>query len=186
MRARGLRPLDAPVSGGQRAAADATLSIMVGGQESDFAAAHAIFHAVGTTVVHVGSSGAGQPVEAANQLVVAADIRALAEAVVFPEAYGVDPRAAIAMDVLAGGLAGSRVLDQKRMKLVDGSFEPGFRIDLHHKDLGILTSAAREAVVVIPLGALVAQLVASARAVGDGALDHSALVRTVERLSGLR
>jgi 2-hydroxy-3-oxopropionate reductase len=86
--------------------------------------------------------------------------------------------------VLGGGLAGSKVLDQKKPNMLGRTFEPGFRIDLHHKDLGIVTSAAREAGVVLPLGALVAQLMASARANGDGGLDHSALLRGVERLSG--
>ena len=137
---------------------------------------------VGKTVVHVGPSGAGQTVKAANQLIVAANIQALAEAVVFLEAYGVDTKAAL--EVLGGGLAGSTVLDQKKQNMLDRSFEPGFRIDLHHKDLGIVTAAAREAGVVVPLGALVAQLMASARANGDGGLDHSALLRGVERLSG--
>jgi 2-hydroxy-3-oxopropionate reductase len=106
----------------------------------------------------------------------------LAEALVFLEAYGVDTAAAF--EVLGGGLAGSKVLDQKRDNLLHRTFDPGFRIDLHHKDLGIVVSAAREAGVVIPLGAVVAQLMASARASGDGALDHSALLRGVERLSG--
>jgi len=102
--------------------------------------------------------------------------------VIFLEAYGVDTEAAL--KVLGGGLAGSKVLDQKGEKMLTRSFEPGFRIELHHKDLGIVTSAAREAGVVIPVGAILAQLMASAKAVGDGALDHSALLRGVERLSG--
>ncbi|MEU6040811.1 2-hydroxy-3-oxopropionate reductase [Actinomadura sp. NPDC047616] len=178
----GLRPLDAPVSGGEAGARDATLSIMVGGEAADFAAARPIFDVVGRTVVHVGPSGAGQTVKAANQLVVAANIQALAEAVVFLEAHGVDTAAAL--QVLGGGLAGSKVLDQKRDAMLSRSFDPGFRIELHHKDLGIVTAAAREAGVVVPLGALVAQLMASALANGDGGLDHSALLRGVERLSG--
>jgi len=89
-----------------------------------------------------------------------------------------------ALEVLGGGLAGSKVLDAKRDNMLSRSFKPGFRVELHHKDLGIVTAAAREAGVVVPVGALVAQLMASARAVGDGALDHSALLRGVERLSG--
>ncbi|GAA2213189.1 2-hydroxy-3-oxopropionate reductase [Nonomuraea monospora] len=179
---RGLRYLDAPVSGGEAGAKNATLSIMVGGEADAFEAAGPVFEAVGRTVVHVGPSGSGQTVKAANQLIVAANIEALAEAVVFLRAYGVDLEAAL--DVLGGGLAGSAVLAQKRANLVGHSFEPGFRLALHHKDLGIVTTAAREAGVVLPLGALVAQLVASANAVGDGDLDHSALLRGVERLSG--
>ena len=181
-RDQGFRLLDAPVSGGEAGAKNAALSIMVGGEATDFEAAREIFEAVGKTVVHVGGNGAGQTVKAANQLIVAANIQALAEAVTFLTAYGVDLEAAL--DVLGGGLAGSKVLEQKRANMASSEFAPGFRIDLHHKDLGIVTSAAREAGVVVPLGALVAQLMASARANGDGGLDHSALLRGVERLSG--
>jgi 2-hydroxy-3-oxopropionate reductase len=178
----GLRLLDAPVSGGEKGAQDAVLSIMVGGDAADFDEAKPIFDVVGKTIVHVGPSGSGQTVKAANQLIVAANIQALSEAVVFLEAYGVDTTAAL--EVLGGGLAGSKVLDQKKQNMLDRSFEPGFRIELHHKDMGIVTAAAREAGVVVPLGSLVAQLMASAKAVGDGALDHSGLLRGVERLSG--
>ncbi|MGW4790831.1 2-hydroxy-3-oxopropionate reductase [Nonomuraea sp. NPDC004297] len=179
---RGLRYLDAPVSGGEAGARNAALSIMVGGEADAFEAARPLFDVVGKTVVHVGPSGSGQTVKAANQLIVAANIEALAEAVVFLRAYGVDLEAAL--EVLGGGLAGSAVLAQKRANMIGHSFEPGFRVALHHKDLGIVTSAAREAGVVLPLGALVAQLMAAADANGDGALDHSALLRGVERLSG--
>ena len=179
---RGFRILDAPVSGGQAGAENATLSIMVGGSADDFAAAKPILDVVGKTVVHVGPNGSGQTVKAANQLIVAGNIQVLAEAIAFLEAYGVDLAASV--EVLGGGLAGSAVLNQKAQKMLDRSFEPGFRIDLHHKDLGIVTSAAREAGVVIPMGAVLAQLMASARANGDGGLDHSALYRGVARLSG--
>lgn len=178
----GMQMLDAPVSGGQPGAVSATLSIMVGGDPESFAAARPIFDVVGGTVVHVGPSGAGQTVKAANQLIVASNIQALAEAVAFLEAYEVDMEAAVR--VLAGGLAGSAVMNQKAGKILARSFEPGFRIALHHKDMGIVTAAAREAGVAVPLGALVAQLVASAQACGDGSLDHSALYRGVLRLSG--
>jgi 2-hydroxy-3-oxopropionate reductase len=180
--AKGLRLVDAPVSGGEAGAVNAALSIMVGGKADDFEAAKPFLDVVGKTVVHVGPSGAGQTVKAANQLIVAANIEALAEAFVFLEAYGVDTTAAL--EVLGGGLAGSKVLDQKKQNMLDHSFEPGFRIALHHKDLGIVTAAAREAGVVIPLGSLVAQLMASALANGEGGLDHSGLLRGVERLSG--
>jgi 2-hydroxy-3-oxopropionate reductase len=181
-RGKGFRMLDAPVSGGEAGAKGAALSIMVGGQADDFAEAEPIFNAVGKTIVHVGPSGAGQTVKAANQLIVAVNIEVVAEALVFLEAHGVDTEAAF--EVLGGGLAGSKVLEQKTPNMLGRTFDPGFRIDLHHKDMGIVTSAAREAGVVIPLGALVAQLMASARANGDGDLDHSALLRGVERLSG--
>ena len=179
---KGFRLLDAPVSGGEAGAKNAALSIMVGGDAADFETAKPVLDAVGKTVVHVGGSGAGQTVKAANQLIVAANIQALAEAVAFLDAYGVDLDAAL--DVLGGGLAGSKVLDQKRGNMTSHDFAPGFRIALHHKDMGIVTSAAREAGVVIPLGSLVAQLMASALANGDGQLDHSGLLRGVERLSG--
>ena len=179
---RGFRLLDAPVSGGEAGAKNAALSIMVGGSEADFTAAKPVLDAVGKTVVHVGPNGAGQTVKAANQLIVGAHLQVLAEALVFLEAYGVDTEAAF--DVLGGGLAGSKVLEQKRPNMLGRSFQPGFRIDLHHKDMGIVTAAAREAGVPLPVGGLVAQLMAAARANGDGGLDHSALLRGVERLAG--
>jgi 2-hydroxy-3-oxopropionate reductase len=179
----GMRILDAPVSGGEPGAKAATLSIMVGGKSTDFEAAKPIFEKVGKTIALVGPHGAGQTVKAANQLIVAANIEALAEAIVFLEAYGVNTTAAI--EVLGGGLAGSAVLNQKAKKMLDRSFAPGFRIDLHHKDMGIVTVAAREAGLVLPIAALAAQRVASVRAQGHGQLDHSALFKGVEALSGL-
>jgi 2-hydroxy-3-oxopropionate reductase len=181
-RERGLRYLDAPVSGGEAGAKAATLSIMVGGDDADVTSARPLLETVGRTVVHVGPSGSGQTVKAANQLVVAGNIALLAEALLFLEAHGVDTTAAL--EVLGGGLAGSAVLVQKGEKMRTRSFDPGFRIALHHKDLGIVVDAARAAGVVTPVAALVAQLMASAVAVGDGGLDHSALLRTLERLSG--
>ena len=179
---RGVRVVDAPVSGGEAAAKEATLSIMVGGEPDDVAAARPYLETVGRTVVHVGPAGAGQTVKAANQLVVAGNIQLVAEALVFLEAHGVDTEAATR--VLAGGLAGSTVLDRKAAGMRAREFAPGFRIDLHHKDLGIVTAAAREAGVTIPLGAHVAQLVGALRAQGHGGLDHSALLLGVEQLSG--
>ncbi|MFJ6774181.1 2-hydroxy-3-oxopropionate reductase [Kitasatospora sp. NPDC091257] len=179
---KGVRTLDAPVSGGEAGAVEAVLSIMVGGAAEDFAEARPLFDALGTTVVHVGPAGAGQTVKAANQLIVAVNIQVLAEAVVFLENAGVD--LAAALDVLGGGLAGSTVLNRKKANMLNREFAPGFRIDLHHKDMGIVTDAARAVGAALPVGAVVAQLVASARADGDGSLDHSALLRGVERLSG--
>ena len=181
-RERGVRVLDAPVSGGEQGAIDGTLSIMVGGSPEDFADSRPVLEAVGRTIVHVGPAGSGQTVKAANQLIVAGTIELVAEAIVFLEAHGVDTEAAVR--VLAGGLAGNAILDRKAAAMLRRDFTPGFRIELHHKDLGIVTSAAREAGVVIPLGAVVAQLVASLEAQGDGALDHSALLKLVEQLSG--
>ena len=181
---RGIGVVDAPVSGGEQGAIDASLSIMVGGSPEDFAAARPVLEAMGTTVVHVGPAGSGQTVKAANQLIVAGTIQLVAEAIVFLEAYGVDMESAI--KVLAGGLAGNAILDRKAAGMLARRFDPGFRIDLHHKDLGIVQAAAREAGVVIPVGALVSQLVASLRAQGHGSLDHSALLLIVEQLSGRR
>ncbi len=179
---KGFRMLDAPVSGGEPGAINATLSIMVGGDKADFDAAKPVFDAVGKTIVHVGPAASGQTVKAANQLIVATNIQALSEAILFLEAYGVDLPAAV--EVLGGGLAGSAVLNQKAQKILDREFSPGFRIDLHHKDMGIVTSAAREAGVPLPVGATIAELMASARAQGDGDLDHSGLFRTTARLGG--
>lgn len=155
---------------------------MVGGDDADFESASDVFAAVGKTIVHVGPSGAGQTVKAANQLIVAGNIGLLAEAVIFLEAYGVDTTAAL--EVLGGGLAGSKVLEQKGQKMLDREFAPGFRLALHHKDMGIVTAAAREAGVAIPLGAAVAQLVAATVAQGNGGLDHSGLLTVIEQLSG--
>ncbi|MFF8311321.1 2-hydroxy-3-oxopropionate reductase [Streptomyces lydicus] len=179
---KGLRVLDAPVSGGEAGAIEAVLSIMVGGHQADFDAARPILEALGKTIVLCGPHGAGQTVKAANQLIVAVNIQACAEAVVFLEKSGVD--LAAALDVLGGGLAGSTVLARKTDNFKNRDFKPGFRIDLHHKDMGIVTDAARTVGAALPVGTLVASLVASLRAQGDGGLDHSALLRGVERLSG--
>ncbi|MEV8608286.1 2-hydroxy-3-oxopropionate reductase [Amycolatopsis sp. NPDC051373] len=180
--AKGIRVLDAPVSGGQAGAEQAALSIMVGGETGDFEAAKPIFEVLGKTIVHVGPHGAGQVVKAANQLVVGGIYGLVAEAIVLLEASGVD--AGTGLDVLAGGLAGSRILELKRKSMVARQFQPGFRIDLHHKDMGIALAAARQADVALPLTGLVAQLVAAGRAMGHGSLDHSALLKVVEELSG--
>lgn len=179
---RGFRILDAPVSGGEQGAIDGILSIMVGGTPENFVAAEQILNAVGKTVALVGPAGSGQTVKAANQLIVAVNIQALAEAVVFLEAYGVDTDAAL--KVLGGGLAGSKVLDQKGRKMLDRDFAPGFRLALHNKDLGIVTAAARQAGISVPLGSAVAQLVTSLVARGDGGLDHSGLFKLTTELSG--
>ncbi|GAB2989323.1 NAD(P)-binding domain-containing protein [Amycolatopsis acidiphila] len=177
-----IRALDAPVSGGEQGAIEGNLSIMVGGAAEDFEAARDVLDAVGGTVVHVGAAGAGQTVKAANQLIVAGTIELVAESLVFLEAHDVDTEAAI--KVLAGGLAGNRILDRKAAAMVRREFTPGFRVELHHKDLGIVQAAAREAGVVIPLGAAVAQLMAALQAQGHGGLDHGALLKLVAQLSG--
>ena len=181
-RDRGVRPLDAPVSGGEAGAIEGTLSIMVGGEAADFEAARPVLEAVGSTIAHVGGDGAGQTVKAANQLVVAGVIELVAEAMVLLQASGVD--VPTALDVLAGGLAGNRILDRKRSSMLAHDFRPGFRVDLHHKDLGIMLDTARGVGVSLPLAGLVAQLMAALRAQGHGSLDHSALLLLVEDLSG--
>lgn len=179
---RGLRFIDAPVSGGEQGAIDGALSVMVGGQADDVEAAQPVLAAMGTTIVHVGPAGSGQTVKAANQLIVAGTIELVAEALTFLDAQGVDLPPATR--VLAGGLAGSAVLDRKGPAMLDRNFAPGFRVDLHHKDLGIFSEAARQAGTAAPLGALVTSLMASLRAQGGGDLDHSALLLQVEELSG--
>jgi 2-hydroxy-3-oxopropionate reductase len=179
---RGLRVLDAPVSGGQAGAIEGTLSIMVGGAAADVASARPLLEAMGATIVHVGPSGSGQIVKAANQLLVAGTIELVAEAIVFLEASGVETTAAL--EVLSGGLAGSRILERKAPGMLERNFTPGFRAELHDKDLGILLAAARSAEVVVPLGAAVGQLMGSLKAQGLGGLDHSALLKIVEQLSG--
>ncbi|MBA8826948.1 2-hydroxy-3-oxopropionate reductase [Saccharopolyspora lacisalsi] len=179
---KGVRTLDAPVSGGEQGAIDAALSIMVGGTAEAFEAGRPVLDSVGKTIVHVGPAGAGQTVKAANQLVVAGNIGLVAEAMSFLEAQGVDTEAGLR--VLGGGLAGSKVLDAKGPKMADREFKPGFRLELHHKDMGIVQAAAREVGVATPLGAVATQLVAAAVAQGDGSLDHSGLFRQIARLSG--
>ena len=179
--ARGIDVLDAPVSGGEQGAIEGTLSIMVGGSAQAFARARPVLERLGTTVVHVGASGAGQTVKAANQMLVAGTLELVAEALVFLEACDVDRT--LALPVLAGGLAGSRVLERKAPSMLARAFDPGFRIDLHHKDLGIAMDAVRRADISLPVGALVAQLMGAARAQGLGGLDHSALLLVLEALS---
>jgi 2-hydroxy-3-oxopropionate reductase len=180
---RQIRVLDAPVSGGEAGAREAALSIMVGGTVEDFKACKPVFEALGKTVIHVGSHGAGQTVKAANQLIVAGTIELVAEAIVLLQACG-DVDVERAIQVMSGGLAGNRILERKASSMLAHDFEPGFRVDLHHKDLGIVLSSARSAGAVLPLTAVVAQLMAALRANGQGSQDHTALLTLVERLSG--
>lgn len=181
-RAAGLRALDAPVSGGEAGAIEGVLSIMVGGEQPDFREALPVLEALGTTIVLVGPAGAGQTVKVANQLIVAVNIQACAEAVVFLEKSGVE--LSTALDVLNGGLAGSTVLTRKKGSLLNREFAPGFRIDLHHKDMGNLLSAARAVGAPMPAASLVADFISALRTAGDGGLDHSALLRNLDRLTG--
>jgi 2-hydroxy-3-oxopropionate reductase len=181
-RAVGLRALDAPVSGGEAGAIEGVLSIMAGGEQPDFDEALPVLESLGTTIVLVGPAGAGQTVKVANQLIVAVNIQACAEAVVFLEKSGVE--LATALDVLNGGLAGSTVLTRKKGNFLNREFAPGFRIDLHHKDMGNLLSAARAVGAPMPAASLVADFISALRNAGDGGLDHSALLRNLDRLNG--
>jgi 2-hydroxy-3-oxopropionate reductase len=180
-RRKGIRSLDAPVSGGEKGAIDATLSIMVGGEKEDFLLAMPIFKALGSTIAHVGPNGAGQTVKAANQLIIAGAIEVLSEAIVFLQASGVEMDAA--MTVLAGGLAGSRIMEAKSQAMIASQFTPGFRLDLHRKDLGIVLDAAKRAGVAVPATGLTAQLFAAAVSQGLGHQDHSALIEVLKGLS---
>jgi 2-hydroxy-3-oxopropionate reductase len=178
---RGASMLDAPVSGGDVGAIEGTLSIMVGGSEEDFERAKPLFDVLGGTVNHVGPAGAGQVTKAANQIVVALTIEAVSEALVLGSKGGVAPEKIL--DVLGGGLAGNKVMEVKREKFLSHTFDPGFRIELHHKDLGIALAAGREYGVALPVTALVDQMLLSLKKKGWGKEDHSALLRIIEDLS---
>jgi 2-hydroxy-3-oxopropionate reductase len=178
---KGASMLDAPVSGGDVGAIEGTLSIMVGGEEADFQRTKPLFEAMGKTITHVGPTGAGQVTKAANQVVVALTIEAVSEALVLGSAGGVSPEKIL--DVLGGGLASNKVMEVKREKFLSHTFEPGFRSELHHKDLGIALAAGREYGVVLPVTAIVDQMLLSMRRKGWGGEDHSALLRIIEDLS---
>jgi 2-hydroxy-3-oxopropionate reductase len=179
--AHGGEMLDAPVSGGDAGAKGGTLSIMAGGPTTAFDRARPLFEILGETIVHVGDHGSGQVVKACNQVVVALTIEAVAEALVLGSASGVAPETVI--EVLSGGLAGSRVLELRGPNMAAHRFDPGFAIALHHKDLGIALSEARAAGVSLPATALADQMLASIRRHGGGGLDHSAILTHLERLS---
>jgi 2-hydroxy-3-oxopropionate reductase len=180
-RSRGASMLDAPVSGGDVGAIEGTLSIMVGGHEADFQRAKPLFEAMGKTITHVGPTGAGQVTKAANQVVVALTIEAVSEALVLGSAGGVS--AEKILEVLGGGLASNKVMEVKREKFLSHTFEPGFRSELHHKDLGIALAAGREYGVVLPITAVVDQMLLSMMRKGWGGEDHSALLSLIEDLS---
>ena len=179
---RGASLLDAPVSGGDVGAIDGTLSIMVGGEGADFERARPLFEVMGKTVTHVGPTGAGQVTKAANQIVVALTIEAVSEALVLGSKGGVSPEKIL--DVLGGGLAGNKVMEVKREKFLSHTFDPGFRSELHHKDLGIALAAGREYGVALPVTAVVDQMLLTMRRKGWGGEDHSALLRIIEDQSG--
>ena len=181
-RERGASLLDAPVSGGDVGAIEGTLSIMVGGSEEDFERARPLFEVMGKTVTNVGPTGAGQVTKAANQIVVALTIEAVSEALVLGSKGGVPPEKIL--DVLGGGLAGNKVMEVKREKFLSHAFDPGFRSELHHKDLGIALSAGREYGVALPVTAVVDQMLLTMKRKGWGGEDHSALLKVIEDLSG--
>ena len=181
---RGASALDAPVSGGDKGAIAGTLSIMVGGRAEDVKRAMPLFEAMGKTIVHVGEPGAGQVVKACNQVVVAMNYAAVSEALVLGSKLGVDP-AKIAQ-VLGGGLAASRVLEMRGGTMIDHNFEPGFRVDLHRKDLNIALTTARESGVPLPMTALVSQLYDAVSVAGNGDRDHSALLTLIESMAQTR
>jgi 2-hydroxy-3-oxopropionate reductase len=176
--------LDAPVSGGDVGARAGTLSIMVGGDAGALERVRPILEILGGSVVHVGGPGAGQVVKACNQLLVAVTIAGIGEALVLGSKLGVDP--AVILDVLGAGLAGNRVMEVRRHNLLEHDFTPGFRVDLHHKDLGIVLESAAQADVSVALTAVVQQMFQSLRAEGCGGEDHSALLNVVERLADHR
>ena len=178
---RGASLLDAPVSGGDVGAEQGTLSIMVGGSEEDFQRAEPLFDVMGKVATHVGPVGAGQTAKACNQIVVALNIEAVSEALVLGSKAGVDP--AKILDAISGGLAGSAVMEAKREKMLGHDFDPGFRIELHHKDLGIALAAGREYGVSLPITAIVDQMLEALKAKGRGDRDHSAILTLVEDLA---
>ncbi len=175
---RSVRILDAPVSGGDVGAQQGTLSIMVGGSTEDFAQAKPIFEVLGKTIVHVGGIGAGQVVKACNQIVVALTIEAVSEALVLGSKAGVDP--AVILQVLSGGLAANRVMEVRGPNFLKHDFRPGFKIALHHKDLGIALAAGREYGVALPVTAIVDQMLQALKLRGQGDQDHSALLTLIE------
>jgi 2-hydroxy-3-oxopropionate reductase len=182
--ARGALALDAPVTGGQRGAIDGTLSIMVGGPSTALDRVRPMLEAMGSNIFHIGEEpGAGQIAKACNQIIVGSTIMAVGEALTLAGKAGVD--VAAVRQALLGGFASSRILDVHGQRMLDRAFDPGFRIALHHKDLGIALDVGRESGVPLVATALVREAMGAMMAQGDGGLDHSGLVRFVERLAGL-
>ncbi|TDO35234.1 2-hydroxy-3-oxopropionate reductase [Kribbella sp. VKM Ac-2527] len=171
--------LDAPVSGGEVGARDATLTIMVGGRPEVFERAQPILETLGKNITLIGGTGAGQTAKVANQIIVGLTIEAVAEALLFAEKAGADP--AVVREALMGGFASSRILELHGERMINQTFEPGFRIRLHRKDLGLAVQAAAELDLALPNTAATQQLMNAAIADGDGDLDHSVLYRTLLR-----
>ena len=174
--------LDAPVSGGVMGAEGGTLSIMVGGDAQVFERALPLLRVLGSNVVHVGGWGAGQVVKACNQIVVSLTLQGIAEAIQLARANGVD--GARMREALLGGFAASRILEVHGARMLAGDYAPGFKVRLHHKDLGIVLENARQTCASLPGVALVAQEMSALMAAGDGDLDSSALLRVLQRMAG--
>jgi 2-hydroxy-3-oxopropionate reductase len=180
--AKGVAMLDAPVSGGEKGAIDGALSIMVGGDKAVFEKMLPIFQAMGRTITLLGPLGFGGFTKLANQIIVAVNLTALAEALTLGKKAGLDRE--LLLTALAGGLAGSKCLDQKRPNYVGNTYNPGFKIDLHYKDLGLIMEAASALGVPLPTTAGVQQLFNALRVKGRGGLDHSGVITLLEDLAG--
>jgi 2-hydroxy-3-oxopropionate reductase len=181
-REHGADALDAPVSGGELGAREASLSVMVGGSEDSFQRARPILRSMGRNVTWIGGPGAGQVAKAANQVIVGVTIQAVAEALLLAARSGVDP--ARVREALLGGFAQSRILEVHGQRMLDRDFDPGFRSRLHRKDLAIAVDAGREAGVALPSAALVGEALSALVGSGGGDQDHSALLRVLEAMSG--
>jgi len=180
---KGCQMLDAPVSGGDVGAKNATLSIMVGGDPEAYERARPIFELMGTPTL-CGPSGAGQTVKACNQIQVALNFIGMAEALVLGAKAGVDP--AIVVRVLSGGYAQSRVMDVRGPRVIRGDYKPGFRSRFHYKDLNIIRETARAFGCSLPASALAHELFSAMQANGWGDLDHSAVIKVIESLSNVK
>src|SRR3989475_9565874 len=175
--------LDAPVSGGEKGAIDGVLSIMVGGDKAVFDKVLPIFQAMGKTITHLGPLGAGGFTKLANQIIVAVNLTALGEALTLAKKAGLDRE--LTLTALAGGLARSKCLDQKKPNYLAETYNPGFKIDLHYKDLGLIMESARALGVPLPATAVVQELFSALRVKGRGGLDHSGVITLLEDLAGL-
>lgn len=181
-KAKGVEMLDAPVSGGQPKAIDGTLSIMVGGDKAVFDRVKDILGTMGKSVVHVGPIGSGNTTKLANQIVVGLNIIAMSEALVLATKAGVDPK--VVYQAIRGGLAGSTVLDAKAPLVFDRKFNPGFRIELHLKDLLNAMQTAHETGTSLPFTAMATEVMSAMKTAGKGGLDHGGLVQYFESLAG--
>ncbi|MBU3594380.1 2-hydroxy-3-oxopropionate reductase [Polynucleobacter sp. 71A-WALBACH] len=179
--ALGCEYLDAPVSGGQLGAKGATLTIMVGGSEATFQTVKPVFELMGKNITLVGGNGAGQITKVANQIIVALNIEAVAEALVFASKAGADP--AKVREALMGGFASSKILEVHGERMIKRTFDPGFRIELHQKDLNLALSSAKALGVSLPNTANAQELLNSCSAHGGKAWDHSAMVKALEKMA---